>query len=94
MMVCLQYGRTCVHSACRGGNVEVVKYLLERGGEEMLMRTDTVSAFLFQTSGMACDLFEAKKNMLCLSLWRRQAGMIGFITLQQSAPSQMTLEAT
>ncbi len=32
---------------------------------------------------------------MCLdALTRRQAGMIGFITLQQSAPSQMTLTRT
>ena len=44
VLVCLQDGRTCVHLACRGGNVEAVKYLLERGGEEMLMTTDKVHA--------------------------------------------------
>jgi hypothetical protein len=39
----IQDGASCLHTACQWGHLEVVKYLCERGGEELLMLTDKVS---------------------------------------------------
>jgi hypothetical protein len=32
-------------SACKGGNLDVVKYVCEIGGKELVMATDEVSGF-------------------------------------------------
>jgi hypothetical protein len=40
----LQRGETCLISASKGGHIEVVKYLCEVGGKELVMMTDMVSA--------------------------------------------------
>ena len=38
-----QYGRTCLHAACERGPLEVVQYLHDVGGKELLVSTDNVS---------------------------------------------------
>ena len=39
----MQGGRTCLMSACEGGHLDVVKYVCEIGGKELVMATDEVS---------------------------------------------------
>ena len=34
---CVQYGGSCLDIACGGGHIEVVKYLVDVGGKELVM---------------------------------------------------------
>ncbi len=42
-MRCVQAEETCLNTACEGGNLEIVQYLCEHGGKELLMLTNKVS---------------------------------------------------
>jgi hypothetical protein len=48
----LQDGRSCLDRACQGGHFDVVKYLCEVGGRELVMATASVSGF--GLSGWVC----------------------------------------
>ena len=37
-----QDGTSCLHFACSGGSLEIVKYMYELGGEKLLMLTPQV----------------------------------------------------
>ncbi len=41
----LQFGRNCLMWACEGGHFEILEYLCEVGGRELLMATDGVSGW-------------------------------------------------
>ena len=40
-----QVGHTCLMSACKGGHLDVVKYVCEIGGKELVMPMDIVSSW-------------------------------------------------
>jgi hypothetical protein len=42
----MQSGGSCLIRASEGGHVEVVKYLYDLGGKELLMMTDYVSVWM------------------------------------------------
>ena len=42
-LACVQYGMSCLFLPCHEGRLEVVKYLCNQGGKELLMLTDNVS---------------------------------------------------
>jgi hypothetical protein len=44
-LACVQTGASCLYIASRKGRLEVVKYLCEQGGKELLMLTNKASAF-------------------------------------------------
>ncbi len=43
----LQYGETCLMLASKGGHMEIVRYLYDVGGKELLMMTDEVSVNMY-----------------------------------------------
>jgi hypothetical protein len=50
----VQNGASCLFLACQEGHLEVVKYLYEQGGKELLMLTINVSTFkLVDVEGFA-----------------------------------------
>ncbi len=56
MCVCVcvgvQDGSSCLHIACRRRDIEIIRYLCDQGGEELLMQTEGVSGSLIMlTSG-------------------------------------------
>jgi hypothetical protein len=38
----VQRGNTCLHKACEGGDLEVVKHLCEVGGEALVLKANKV----------------------------------------------------
>jgi hypothetical protein len=54
----VQFGTSCLLVACSSGHVDVAKFLLEQGGERLLMLVHNVSC-----SEHALSLFLACKNM-------------------------------
>jgi hypothetical protein len=44
-LACVQTGASCLCTASDKGHLEVVKYLCEQGGKELLMLTNKASAF-------------------------------------------------
>ena len=42
-MLALQNGVSCLHWACEGGYLDVVKYVCHRGGQKLLMLENDVS---------------------------------------------------
>jgi hypothetical protein len=55
---CVQLGQTCLHAACRGGSLDVVKHVHECSGKKLLMRTDIVSVALL-------NVFCARDLVVC-----------------------------
>ncbi len=67
-LACVQNGASCLYLASSKGHLEVVKFLCEQGGKELLMLTNKASGLLHlsmfvlafvQMYGcvLACDLF-------------------------------------
>ncbi len=56
-LACVQDGISCLHTASWGGHLEVVKYLCEQGGKELLMLTDKVSGLWDVCAGICSDVW-------------------------------------
>ncbi len=41
--MCVQDGDTCLHWACEGGDLEVVKHMCALGGEALVLKANKVS---------------------------------------------------
>jgi hypothetical protein len=69
-----QNGSSCLDSACIEGHMDVVKYLCERGGQELLMFQDMVSdwACCCKTSTNACRHLRTCVHVfkrICQAVW-------------------------
>ena len=53
-LACVQYGMSCLFLPCHEGRLEVVKYLCNQGGKELLMLTDYVSDFIMDVCAHVC----------------------------------------
>jgi hypothetical protein len=62
----MQYFGTCLMRASRGGHMEVVKYLYDLGGKELLMMRNNVSACVHvRCFGSACFSTRKRGKMHC-----------------------------
>ena len=69
-----QNGISCLFKASQNGHLEVVKHLVERGGEALLMMTDKVSEDAGCVVGWLVCVFcfnanTAKLGTLCSKRW-------------------------
>jgi hypothetical protein len=67
-LACAQDGESCLYKACRQGHLEVVKYLYEQGGKELLMLRRNVSRLWACACALASVLCLVATSTRCIPL--------------------------
>jgi hypothetical protein len=65
-LACVQVAASCLFTACREGHLEVVKYLCEQGGKELLMATH-FTKIVSNARAMCLFLSPTMYTTMCMS---------------------------